>query len=59
VNRQATDASDRARDEQLAKLYEYLVLRDLSIPAGVEEAMRAAYRRVQLRGLDPLRRSHE
>jgi hypothetical protein len=45
-----------ARDEELAKLYEYLVLYNLAVPGELVEAMRSAYRRVHRRGLDPLRR---
>jgi hypothetical protein len=48
---------DDIRDEELANLYEYLVLRDSHVPAELVGAMTDAYRRVHLRGLDPLRRA--
>jgi hypothetical protein len=51
----ATEQDQEARDEELARLYEYLVLYDLAVPGDLLEAMRSAYRRVHRRGLDPLR----
>ena len=45
------------RDEELANLYEYLVLLQLHVPAELVGAMTDAYRRVHIRGLDPLRRA--
>jgi hypothetical protein len=57
VERQGSKLDDQARDEELANLYEYLVLQDLAVPPPLVEAMRAAYRRVHLRGLDPMRRA--
>ena len=47
---------DQARDEELANLYEYLVLHDLAVPAELVDAMQTAYRCIHLRGLDPMRR---
>jgi hypothetical protein len=55
VEWQAPKPEEEARDEELAKLYEYLVLYDLAVPGELVEAMRSAFRRVHRRGLDPLR----
>lgn len=57
VERQEPKLADQARDEELANLYEYLVLQDLAVPAHLVEAMCVAYRRIHLRGLDPMRRA--
>jgi hypothetical protein len=56
VERQGPKPEDHAHDEELANLYEHLVLHDVAIPVDLFEAMRAAYRRVHLQGVDPLRR---
>jgi hypothetical protein len=56
VERQRTTLGDCACDEELANLYEYLVLHDLTVPPDLVESMQAAYRAIHLRGLDPLRR---
>lgn len=45
------------RDDELANLYEFLVLNGLTVPRELELAMQAAHRRVHTRGLDPLRRA--
>jgi hypothetical protein len=50
-----TPTTEQARDEELAKLYEYLVLCDLVVPKELAETLGSAYRRVHRRGLDPLR----
>jgi hypothetical protein len=39
----------------MANLYEHLVLYGQAVPSELEQAMQSAYRRVHLRGLDPLR----
>jgi hypothetical protein len=50
-------APDEDDVDDLANHYEYLILNGVSVPAGLDQAMREAYRRVHLRGLDPLRRA--
>jgi hypothetical protein len=52
---QAPKPQEEAQAEELAKLYEYLVLYDIAVPGELVEAMRSAFRRVHRRGLDPLR----
>jgi hypothetical protein len=56
VEKEDTGTSDRAREEELASLYEFLVLHKRPVPSAIEQTMLAAHRRVHLRGLDPLRR---
>lgn len=43
--------------DDLANQYEFLVLFGLSVPANLDVELREAYRRVHLRGLDPLRKA--
>ena len=54
---QETGVADGADAEQLANLYEFLILSGLSVPAELDPIMREAHRRVHLRGLDPLRKA--
>jgi hypothetical protein len=56
VGREQT-AADGASTEELASVYEVLILKGLSIPPNLVEAMREAHRSVHLRGLDPLRKT--
>ena len=42
-------------DDRLADSYEHLVLFGKSVPEDKEQPMQQAYRRVHLRGLDPVR----
>ena len=49
--------AEGADAEELANLYEFLILNGLSVPAGLDQTMREAYRMVHLRGLDPLRKT--
>lgn len=57
VRKQETGMADGAEGEELANLYEFLILNGLSVPAELEPTMREAHRRVHLRGLDPLRKA--
>ncbi len=49
--------TDGQRDEQLALSYELFVLYGVPIPAAAARELDAAYKRVHLRGLDPLRKN--
>jgi hypothetical protein len=57
MRRWQTGVPDGADAEELANLYEFLILNGLSVPAEFEQTMREAHRRVHLRGLDPLRKA--
>jgi hypothetical protein len=57
MRRQETGVADGADAEELANLYEFLILNGLSVPAELDQTMREAHRRVHLRGLDPLRKA--
>jgi hypothetical protein len=50
-----TEAAGGTDADDLANHYEFLILNGLSMPADLDQTMRVAYRRVDLRGLDPLR----
>jgi hypothetical protein len=52
-----TGAADGADAEELANLYEFLILNGLPVPAELDQTMREAHRTVHLRGLDPLRKT--
>ena len=52
-----SDLPDDKRDEQLAQSYELLVLYGIPVSAATAKEMEPAYRRVHLRGLDPLRKN--
>ena len=47
-----------SRDDRLADSYEHLVLFGKSVPEDKEKSMQQAYRRVHLRGLDPVGTPH-
>ncbi len=49
------EITDDERDEQLALSYELFVLYGVPVLATAAQELDAAYRRVHLRGLDPLR----
>jgi hypothetical protein len=52
-----TDAPGGPNASDLANQYELLILKGLSVPADLDLKLREAYRRVHLRGLDPLRKT--
>jgi hypothetical protein len=52
-----TKLADRADADDLANEYEFLILNGLSVPTNLDQIMREAYRRVHLRGLDPLNKT--
>jgi len=51
------DLAAAANVDDLAKVYEFLILNGISVPVDLDMAMRDAHRRVHLRGLDPLRKA--
>jgi hypothetical protein len=57
MGREETAAADGASAEELASAYEVLILKGISVPPNLDEAMREAHRSVHLRGLDPLRKT--
>ncbi len=57
VRRLETDVAEGGNSEELANLYEFLILNRLSVPADLDQNLREAHRRVHLRGLDPLRKT--
>ena len=57
MGREETAAMDGASAEELASVYEVLILMGISVPPNLVEAMREAHRSVHLRGLDPLRKT--
>jgi hypothetical protein len=56
VGRPESDIAEDANPDELASLYEFLILNGLRVPPTLDPAMRQAYRAVHRRGLDPLRR---
>jgi len=57
VRESETGLVEEANTDDLASQYEFLVLYGLSVPAYLDQKLRAAHRTVHLRGIDPLRKA--